>query len=442
MMQDTWLSNKADEIQGYANRHDMKRFFDSLKTIYDLPTSGSSTMLSADGKELITDKNKIVERWAEHFNGVLNRPSSINDAAIECLPQVAVNLELDIPPSEDEVAIAVKQMSCEKAPGPDAIPAEVFKPGGPALPTKLTELFKSFWDNETLPQEFKDATIVHIYKRKGNKRSCDNRRGISLLAIASKILACVLLNRLLKHLEQGHLPESQCGFRAGRGTIDMVFAARQLQEKSMEQHQDLYMTFVDLAKAFDTVSREGLWKIMSKFGCPERFVKIVRQFHDGMMARVLDDGNASDPFPVTNEVKQGCVLAPTLFSLLFSAMLMDAFRNTSPGIPIRYRCDGQLFNPRRLQAVSKDKDTVIRDLLFADDCVLNANNEQETQQEMDGFSTACYNFGFIHRLHSSFPNEYNLYKLFYYLHYRTKISGAVLQNIQNIHRYILSVYCV
>ena len=98
IMQDTWLSNKADEIQSYANRHDMKRFFDSLKTIYDPPTSDSSTMLSADGKELITDKNKIVERWAEHFNGVLNRPSSINDAAIECLPQVAINPELDIPP--------------------------------------------------------------------------------------------------------------------------------------------------------------------------------------------------------------------------------------------------------------------------------------------------------------------------------------------------------
>ena len=78
----------------------------------------------------------------------------------------------------------------------------------------------------------------------------------------------------------------------------MVFAARQLQEKSMEQHQDLYMTFVDLTKAFDTVSRDGLWKIMSKFGCPDKFVNMVRQFHDGMMARVLDDGGSSDPFPV------------------------------------------------------------------------------------------------------------------------------------------------
>ena len=63
----------------------------------------------------------------------------------------------------------------------------------------------------------------------------------------------------------GHLPESQCGFRKNRGTIDMVFAARQLQEKCQEQNTDLYSTYVDLTKAFDTVSREGLWKIMSKY---------------------------------------------------------------------------------------------------------------------------------------------------------------------------------
>ena len=74
----------------------------------------------------------------------------------------------------------------------------------------------------------------------------------------------VLLNRLNKHLEQsGLLPESQCGFRKDRGTIDMIFTARQLQEKCQEQNVDLYKIFVDLTKAFDTVSREGLWKIMA-----------------------------------------------------------------------------------------------------------------------------------------------------------------------------------
>ena len=62
----------------------------------------------------------------------------------------------------------------------------------------------------------------------GNRQSYDNHRGVSLLSIAGKILARVLLNRLLLHLEKDLLPESQCGFRAGRGTLDMIFAARQL----------------------------------------------------------------------------------------------------------------------------------------------------------------------------------------------------------------------
>ena len=125
-------------------------------------------MLSADGSTLITDKNEIVERWAEHFDGVLNRPSSINDEALQRLPQVAVNPDLDIPPSEDEVAKAIKQMSSGKAPGPDTLPAEVFKSGGHTLLPKLTELYQSFWQEEILPQEFKGVTIVHIYKLKGN----------------------------------------------------------------------------------------------------------------------------------------------------------------------------------------------------------------------------------------------------------------------------------
>ena len=97
----------------------------------------------------------------------------------------------------------------------------------------------------------------------------------------------------------------------------MIFTARQLQEKCQEQNVDLYMAFVDITKAFDTARREGLWKIMAKFGCPAKFITMVRQFHDGMLARVRNDGEFSDPFPVTNGVKQGCVLASTLFGMMF-----------------------------------------------------------------------------------------------------------------------------
>ena len=112
----------------------------------------------------------------------------------------------------------------------------------------------------------------------------------------------------------------------------------------MEEQCDLYTTFVDLTKAFDTVSRDGLWKIMGKFGCSSTFIAVVRQLHDGVMARVLDDGEPSEAFPVSNGVKQRCVLAPTLFNLMLSAILTDTFRESKPGINITFRSDGKLFS--------------------------------------------------------------------------------------------------
>ena len=101
----------------------------------------------------------------------------------------------------------------------------------------------------------------------------------------------------------------------------MIFAACQLQKKCQEQNVSLYTTFVDLTKAFGTVCRKRLWEIMAKFGCPAKFITMVRQFRDSMQARVQDDRVYSKPFPVTSGLKQGCVLAPTLFSMMFSAML-------------------------------------------------------------------------------------------------------------------------
>eukprot|EP00745_Piridium_sociabile_P007473 TRINITY_DN1490_c1_g1_i7.p1 TRINITY_DN1490_c1_g1~~TRINITY_DN1490_c1_g1_i7.p1 ORF type:complete len:702 (-),score=160.58 TRINITY_DN1490_c1_g1_i7:112-2217(-) len=392
-MQDMWLSNKAEEIQSFADRNDSKNFYSALKAIYGPTSSGSSPLRSADGGTLITDKEKILERWAEHFDGVLNRPSAINDEAIARLPQVPINTTLDDLPTDAEVAKAIRGLSNGKAPGADAIPAEMYATGGPLLISQLSDMFRTMWTQGKIPQEFKDASIIHLYKRKGNRQDCNNHRGISLLSIAGKILARVLLNRLTVHLEQGLLPESQCGFRRGRSTVDMIFAARQLQEKCQEQNVSLYTTFVDLTKAFDTVSREGLWKIMSKFGCPDMFINMVRQFHDGMQARVQDDGALSEPFPVANGVKQGCVLAPTLFSIMFSAMLSDAFRSGDIGVDLRYRTDGKLFNLRRLQARTKVQTTTVRDFLFADDCALNASERTEMQRSMDHLSTGCTNFG-------------------------------------------------
>ena len=94
-----------------------------------------------------------------------------------------------------------------------------------------------------------------------------------------------------------------------------VFSLRQIQEKCTEQNMELYAVFIDFTKAFDTVSREGLWSVLKRFGCTDKIINLVRAFHDGMKAKIVQGKDTSKEFEVTNGVKQGCVLAPTLFSL-------------------------------------------------------------------------------------------------------------------------------
>jgi hypothetical protein len=94
------------------------------------------------------------------------------------------------------------------------------------MAVKLTELMQQFWEAGSVPQDFMD-NIIHLHKNIGDRASCD----ISLLSTAGKTVSHIILNRILHHLLDDVVSESQCGFRSDRGTIGMMFALRQLQEK-------------------------------------------------------------------------------------------------------------------------------------------------------------------------------------------------------------------
>ena len=202
-----------------------------------------------------------------------------------------------------------------------------------------------------------------------------------------KVFAGVILVRLQKLAEHVY-PESQCGFRAERSTIDMVFSLRWLQEKCREQQMPLYIAFIDLTKAFDLVSREGLFKILSKIGCPPKLLGLIESFHTNMQGIVQFNGSISEPFNISSGVKQGCMLAPTLFGIFFVLLLKHAFGTSKEGIYLPTRSDGRLFNLARLRAKTKVREALTRDMLFADDAAISSHTQQELQSLMDRFSQA------------------------------------------------------
>ncbi|VDL89843.1 unnamed protein product [Schistocephalus solidus] len=119
---------------------------------------------------------------------------------------------------------------------------------------------------------------------------------------------------------------------------------------------------------------------MQNFSCPERFTHMVRQLHNTMMALVFDNGTVSEAFAFTSGVKQGCILAPNLFSLMFSAMMIDAYCYAHPGIRIAYRTSGHLLNSRRMQDTTRMSTTTVHELFFTGDCALNTVMEEDMQR--------------------------------------------------------------
>ena len=175
----------------------------------------------------------------------------------------------------------------------------------------------------------RDANIVTLYKNKGDRGDCNNYRGISLLNIVGKLFAKVVLMKL-QVLAERIYPESQCGFRAKRATINMIFSLRQLQEKCRELGKPLYVAFIDLTKVFDLASRDGLF--LAKMGCPPTILSMVKSYHDDMKRTVVYDGATSNPFNILRGMKQGCVLAPTLLGIFCATLLKHAFGESTEGI--------------------------------------------------------------------------------------------------------------
>ncbi|GAA6107071.1 uncharacterized protein LOC118407100 [Tachysurus ichikawai] len=355
-----WL-NLCTCIQIAAENRDARGMYEGIKKATGPNTSKIIPLKSKTG-EVIKDQGKQLQRWVEHYLELYATQNVVTDTALDAIPDLPVMKELDTPPTLEELRKAIDCLACEKAPGSNSIPPEVLKIGKPALLKPLHKLLCLCWGQGHIPQDMRDANIVTLYKNKGDCSDCNNYRGISLLSIVGKAFTRVAPARL-QTLASRIYPESQCGFRAGRSTVDMIFSLRQLQEKCREQQMPLYIAFIDLTKAFDLVSQSGLFRLLQK------------------------------AFPVSSGVKQGCVLAPTLFAIFFSMLLQYAFKDYSEGVYIHTRTDGKLFNIARLRAKTKVTEVVIRELLFADDAALTSHTEDGLQKLVCRLSHVCMEFG-------------------------------------------------
>lgn len=174
-VEDSWWVQKAQEIQNLADINNTQGFYDAIKALYCHRKWTVAPVQSDDGSTLFKDRH----------------------------------LHLDNPPQYSETCQAIRSLKNNKSVGPDGIPAEVFKHSRFLLTCHLHLLISHTREHESLPQDWKDANIVVIYKNKGDRVVCGNSRGISLLSVAGKVLAKIMLSRLVEHTSEAALPETQ-----------------------------------------------------------------------------------------------------------------------------------------------------------------------------------------------------------------------------------------
>ena len=174
-------SQLCADVGGYRD------FYEALKAVYGPTHQVQSPLRSSDGQNLFTVNTSILAHWSEHLQTLFSANRTVQETAINRVPQLPPIKALDEPPTLEELTVAIDQLKSRKAAGVDGIPPEIWKHGGPALHVKLHDLLVCCWKQGKLPQDLRDAVIITLYKNKGEKSDCSKYRGITLLSIAGKV---------------------------------------------------------------------------------------------------------------------------------------------------------------------------------------------------------------------------------------------------------------
>ena len=265
-----WLENKSQEAQKAANRNDSRTVYKIIKELTNNTTKRQLPIKSREGNTISSEK-ETEKRWIEHFQSVLNQPEPQGHLNVITSAEKLDTIETGTI-SLEETRTAINKLKNNKSPGMDCIHPEMLKYGGETLVRILQHLCNKVWEEEKVPDDWKTGTIVPLPK-KGDLSNCANWRGITLLSIPSKVMCIIILNRMKVAVDK-ILRDEQCGFRPGRSCTDAIFALRNIIEKTLGINQELFIHFVDFQKAFDSIHRDTMWKMLDSYGIPQKFIQV------------------------------------------------------------------------------------------------------------------------------------------------------------------------
>jgi hypothetical protein len=213
--------------------------------------------------------------------------------------------------------------------------------------------------NEEFPAEMLLSRLIPIFKNKGSAADANNYRGIALMSLCAKLRNKMLLQRIRPYLDPLLRP-NQNGFRPRRGTTQHVLALHRVFEQCrLKQETNCVAVFIDYSKAFDSISRSMMKKILSAYGIPEKVVDMIMRLYNGSKAHVMTTDGPSDGFEIS----------------AFDWVMRNATEEAGEGVGFSLK-----QNSCR-SCYSRDSSPAeLTDLDFADDIALLSDNMADAQR--------------------------------------------------------------
>ena len=352
------IQRKTEELDNLHHEYKHAASWELLREITD---TKSTPVVRVKGN---TSEERR-DNWFQHFSNLLGKPEQdINLEDMFFNSKVSDDLPIHTGPfTIEELQKGLSKLNKSKTPGPDNIPAIVWK--NPLYHQQLLDFC-----NETMkgnkPNALSRSTIIPIPK-KGDLSLPSNYRGITLSALAAKLYNTMLLNRISPHLDP-ILRRNQNGFRKGRSTTPQILALRRIIEELKISKKQAYIVFVDFSKAFDSVNRKAMLHILLNYGIPQEIVKAIAIMYDNPSSFVQTFDGPTEEFQTAAGILQGDTLAPFLFVIVVDYILRQSIdTDKSKGIDIM---------PNK---TNREKNKYLTDLDYADDIALTATLLQDAQ---------------------------------------------------------------
>ena len=278
--------------------------------------TGVSPLVTPEGKTVESNEGKA-DILNSFFSSVFTREDADTAPNLGLATKSKGVMLENVDFTVEDVKKKLEELNTNKACGPDAIPSKILKELSNEIAMPLYILFKKSIEEKTVPDDWKTATVIPIFK-KGTRTEPGNYRPVSLTCVTCKIMESIIRDALAKHMGKNELyAKCQHGFRPNRSCVTQLMEVMEDFTKELDTGENIDVIYLDFRKAFDSVPHERLLKKMESYGITGNLLGWIRDFLTKRTQKVRIGSSLSRQAEVLSGIPQGSILGPILFTIFY-----------------------------------------------------------------------------------------------------------------------------